>query len=121
MNTDKYQRNLVVLVVDKSMDYSIRGILHRHQSLGIEQIDFETYQHPYRDSGCLTEGVDFIRPFSKKFQHALIMLDRDGCGKENLTRIKIEEEIEECLSSSVFSKIAETVSLKRCQDPAFLK
>lgn len=100
MNDVKYRRDLVVLVADKNMEFSLKGILQRPQSIGIHQIDFVIYQHFHRDPGCLLEGHEFLRHFSKIYRHALVMFDREGCGREHLKRIELEKEIEERLSSS---------------------
>lgn len=90
----QYDKDLVVLAADKDMEFTMKGILHRPHSLGIKPISFETYRHPQKDPGCLQEGHDFLRPFVNKFRHALLMLDRRGCGKENMGRERLEEEIE---------------------------
>jgi hypothetical protein len=96
----EYQQDLVVLVADKNMEFSMKGILCRPKALGINQIDFKVYRHPQKDPGCLLYGHNFLRPFANKFRNALIMLDRQGCGKENVKRKELETQLEERLSSS---------------------
>ncbi len=100
MMKEKYQGDLVVLVADKNMEFSIKGVLERPEALGIFQISVEIFTHPGRDPGCLNKGDDFLRPFVNKYRYALIMLDRQGCGREKQSREMLEEEIEERLSKS---------------------
>ena len=94
------RKDLVVLVADKNMEYSMKGILERPQSLGIKKIDFVIYPHPKRDPGCFVGGHNYLLREVNKFHHALIMFDREGCGREHFTRTELESKIEERLSSS---------------------
>ncbi len=96
----QYDKELVVLAADKDMEFIMRGILERPQSLGIEPISFETFRHRQKDPGCLLEGHDFLRPFANKYRHALLMLDRRGCGKDHIDREILEVEIEKNLKVS---------------------
>jgi len=100
MNDVKFQRDLVVLVSDKNMEYSMRGILERPQSLGIKKIDFVIYTHPKRDPGCYVGCHNYLLREVNKFHHALVMFDLEGCGREYLKRTDLENEIEKRLSSS---------------------
>jgi hypothetical protein len=100
MTKEKYQGDLVVLVADKNMEFSIKGVLERPEALGISQISVEIYTHIGRDPGCLNKGDGFLHSFVNKCRHALIMLDREGCGREKESREMLEEEIEERLSKS---------------------
>ncbi len=100
MMKGKYQGDLVVLVADKNMEDSMRGILERPQSLGIPKIDFVIYTHPKRDPGCFVDGHKYLLREVNKFQHALVMFDHDGCGREKKSREMLEEELERRLSKS---------------------
>ncbi|MDQ1350581.1 MAG: hypothetical protein QG657_883 [Acidobacteriota bacterium] len=198
MNCEQESYDLVVLVADRNMENSINGILERPEAIRIKQIKSEIYIHPHRDPGCLNKGHDFLRPFVNRCRHALVIFDKEGCGKEKLTREALEIQMEDNLklsgwgeraaavvidpelenwlwsdspevdlalgwkgrtpplrrwleekgfltgnsvkpshpkeavesalrtayqpkSSSIYHRIAKSVSLKRCQDPAFLK
>jgi hypothetical protein len=100
MSDEKRRRDLGVLVADKNMEFSMRGILQRPQALGITQISYDIYPHIERDPGCLQRGHDFLRPFVDEFRHALVILDHHGCGAEHLNREELEKDIELRLSSS---------------------
>ena len=100
MTRDSTQKDLVILVADKNMEFAVKGLLSRHISLEFRKVVQDIYVHPHSDPGCLLHGHDFLRQFVNQYSHALIMLDRDGCGKENQSREELETEIETCLSKS---------------------
>jgi hypothetical protein len=92
-------KDLIVLVADKNMEAAIRGILNRHDSLGIRRITFDIYVHLHRDPGCLLESHTFLLPFSQNYRHSVVMFDRDGCGQENSLREELEVSVENLVSS----------------------
>lgn len=75
-------KDVVVLVPDKNTEYAVRGLLGRHQSLRIRPLSQDIFVHPHRDPGCLNEAHDFLRPFAAEYDHALVMFDHEGCGRE---------------------------------------
>ena len=79
------------------MEHALRGILSRHQAIGIRPIEFKIYDHPERDSGCYNQGPSFLHSICQTYRYALLILDRDGSGRESLSREQIENEIEEQL------------------------
>ncbi|QGP91467.1 hypothetical protein MGLY_08000 [Neomoorella glycerini] len=93
-------KDLVVLVADKNMEYTIKGLLTRPQALGIRQLTFDCFVHPENDPGCLLRGHDFLRSIASNYTHALVMLDHKGCGRERLSRKQLEKQIEERLRQS---------------------
>ena len=93
-------RDLVILAADSNAEFALRGLLGRTVSLGIRDIDAEVFVHPERDPGCLLRGHDFLRNFCRQFEHALLVLDREGCGQDGYTREELETNLEERLSSS---------------------
>jgi hypothetical protein len=93
-------KDLVVLVADKNMEYAIRGLLERRQSLGIRPITFNIHVHPERDSGCRSRGVEFLSPFCKQYTHALLILDFEGSGVDACMQETLERELEEGLRSA---------------------
>lgn len=90
----------MVLVADKDMEQTVKALLSRRQALNIKQITFDIHIHPQRDPGCFSRGEEFLRPFHNLYKYGLIIFDREGCGRENLSREDIEEDIENRLSSS---------------------
>lgn len=94
----KAGKDLVVLVADKNMEFAIRGILSRPKALGLCDISFDIFVHPERDPGCLNRGSDFLCSFSKSHEHALILFDHDGCGRETEKPKVLEQKIEKVIS-----------------------
>jgi len=94
------EKDLVVLVADKNIEFTIRGILTRYKALGMRSISEDIFVHPERDSGCFARGEEFLRPFSKRYAHALVMLDRDGSGRDSTGREVLEGDLERRLAQS---------------------
>lgn len=109
MNNIVEIKDLIILVADKNMEFTIKGLLGRKESFGIKEVKYDTYVHPERDPGCLLHGHDFFRQYVNQFTHGLIMLDRQGCGKEEKSRLEIETRIEENLSRSGWSDRAAAI------------
>ncbi|ADN02167.1 hypothetical protein STHERM_c12260 [Spirochaeta thermophila DSM 6192] len=103
--------DLVVLVADKDMEVAIQTLLQcRHQALGIrENITFDVYTHPQRDPGVVSDGVNFLRGFAGKCEYALVLFDREGCGREDRSAEELEEKMEEQLRRNGWNR--ESVSV----------
>ena len=80
------QLDLVVLVADANMEFALRGILQRGGSFLARSPTHDVFVHPERDPGCLLRGPDFLRGVSRRYRHALVLFDRDGCGREEDSR-----------------------------------
>jgi len=93
-------KDLVVLVADKNMEFAIKGLLKRHSALGVKAVDFDLYAHPEKDPGCLLRAEAFLRPFNLSHKFALVIFDREGCGRESDTREQLETRVEERLKGS---------------------
>jgi hypothetical protein len=94
------RKDLVVLTTDKNAQFAVRGILSRFQSLGIRQLTPDYYLHPGKDSGVLHTAHDFLRSFSKIYMHALVIMDREGSGQDEIGRVDMEATIETALGKS---------------------
>jgi hypothetical protein len=73
-------RDLIILVADKNMEFSVKGALRRHKSLGTRQLDFHILTHPNRDGGVRTTGSQLLSLERKQFRHGLLLLDIEGSG-----------------------------------------
>ena len=77
--------DLIILTACVQSVAAINGILSRHQSLGIRQIRKpEIITHPNKDPGCLLRPDLLLRSQVNRFDRALIVFDREGCGREDL-------------------------------------
>jgi len=102
-------KDLVILVADKNMAFSIKGILSRPQALSIRQIHFDIFIHPHHDPGCFNEGHHFLQSALNQSGHALILFDREGCGREDLTREQLEQRVEHNLFRAGWQQAAAIV------------
>ena len=75
-------KDLVILVADKNMQFAMRGALARPPSLRIPPITHDFRTHPGRDGGARTSGVDVLALERRRFEHALLLFDLEGCGAE---------------------------------------
>lgn len=75
-------KDLVILVADKNMQFALRGALNRPSALGSRAIDFEFRMHIGRDGGVRTTGAELLAREHRRFGHALLVLDHEGCGVE---------------------------------------
>jgi len=94
------QKDLVILTADKNAQFALRGLLTRYPSLGIKELRPDFFVHPEKDPGVLRKSHDFLRSFSQSHRHALIIMDREGCGAEQRSREEMEQQIETAMSSS---------------------
>lgn len=90
----------MILTADKNTEFALRGILERPKALEICAVSVDYFVHPHRDPGCLRESHNFLRAFIRNYSHALVLLDRDGCGRESSSRAELEDQIETELNGS---------------------
>ena len=101
--------DLIVLAADKKIEAAVQGICRRGRSLGFSEISFKTRVHPRHDPGCLHEAHVALRPFASQFRHAIVVLDKEGSGKESPPRVQIEAEIEAKLNASGWGDRAKVI------------
>jgi len=89
-----FQRDVIFLVADRHMEAVLEGLLGRPQSLSIRAITYVIRTHPEKDPGCYLTAHDFLRPFSRRYRHSLVMFDREGCGSDAGSRETLEKELE---------------------------
>lgn len=90
-------QDLVVLVADKNMQFALQGALARPQALGVRPFSFEFRSHMGRDGGVRTTGADVLAREVTRFQHALMLLDFEGCGQEEDAPLAIEAQLDQQL------------------------
>jgi hypothetical protein len=103
------QLDLIVLAACKNSEAAIQGILSRHQSLNIRRVEVDIRVHPDSDPGCRGEAHSFLRPFCNQYQHALVVFDREGCGRDAQSREQLEQGIEKRLATNGWQGRAATV------------
>ncbi|RLC05010.1 MAG: hypothetical protein DRI57_27825 [Deltaproteobacteria bacterium] len=94
------QKDIIVLVADRNMEFSAKGILNRHQSLDIRPVTYDIRVHPGHDPACLRQSHSFLQAFIKRYAYALVIFDREGCGKDKASRETLEEAVEKRLAEN---------------------
>ena len=109
MASDPEIQDLIVLVADKNIEFTIKGLLSRPQALGIRETTAYVIPHPERDPGCFLRSPEFLRPFRNRYRHALVVLDREGSGRDEQSREESENHLEERLATDWNDKAAVVV------------
>lgn len=118
MKDDLVLKDLIVLVADQDIEFSVRGLLSRHRAIGSRKMakgEYDVYRHLEHDPGCLQDSHNFLRPFINLYAHALIIFDREGCGKDDLSRGDLENLVEKQLAINGWGNRAAAIVL----DPEF--
>ncbi len=77
------------------MEFLVQGLLPRIPVVEkTRKFTFDIFVHPYRDAGIFNTAHDILRPLSKNYSYSVVMLDFQGCGKENTSREKVEQQLE---------------------------
>lgn len=111
MMQDQSSLDLVVLVADNDMKLGVEALLSRPPSLGIRPICHEVYAHPQKDPGCLGQCHCFLRNHIHRCAHALVLFDREGCGREGETCDALEQHVRHRLAQSGWGDRADAVVL----------
>lgn len=93
-------KDLVILVADKNMQFSLQGGLNRPQSLGIRSVAGDFRQHPGRDGGVRSSGAQMLALERARFTHALLVLDHEGSGAGALGALDLETQLDEQLQAA---------------------
>jgi len=109
--TDPARKDLICLVADKNMEQAVSGLLVRPQSLNIREVTFDIFVHPENDPACSRRAHDFLRPFVKGYAHSLVVFDREGSGREHLSREELESGAEDLLASSGWADRATVLAI----------
>lgn len=94
--------DLAILVPDLDMREGVAALLRRHHALRIRRIRASIYRHPGRDSGCFGKAHELLRPLARKYDCALVMFDKQGCGSSSPVA-EIEAEARERLERNGWS------------------
>ena len=93
-------KDLVLLMADKNAQFALKGALGRPDALGICPIEFEFRVHPGRDGGTRKSGPEVLALERRRFRHALLVLDFEGCGTDLPNANALEEQLDGRLSAN---------------------
>ncbi len=92
MNPAGAPQDLFVLAADSDAHRVLETILKTPDRPGIRPVTFAIERHPGHDPGCRQKSTEYLRPFLRRFRHALVVFDRDGC-RSTKTRRELQNEI----------------------------
>ena len=109
-----YDSDLFVLVADKNMEYFVNALLGRHADLGCRELDYRISIHQHKDSGCYNDAHEFLRPFHKQYEHAIVLFDeqfdkaKPKTGRKK-SAAKIQSEVTHRLSANGWDNRAKAI------------
>lgn len=92
------RKDMVVLTADKNAQFSLKGILARHQSLGFRPLSADYVIHPRRDPGVFHDPTSPLTLYAQSHAYALVLMDREGSGREHLSATTIQNQLEQQLA-----------------------
>jgi hypothetical protein len=110
-NAGRFEEDLVILAADKDIESAMDGLLSRTFALGIHPLTTKLFRHPERDPGCYLRSHEFLRAAAPCFAHALVIFDRQGCGRDVKPRSQLEKEVENNLSRNGWDNRAAAIVL----------
>jgi hypothetical protein len=93
IRASSYQKDLVILTADNDIKATIQGILTRRE-IGIRIVTYDIFVHIYHDPGCFRDSQNFLRPLLNRYEYALVVFDKEGCGRDNKSREEVEHQVE---------------------------
>jgi len=87
------RRDLVVVVADKDIEQTVRGLLSRPKALGIRQVAFDLLSHPGHDPGCYTSAHALITHYAGTHEKALVIFDLAWDGAPSREAGKLEADV----------------------------
>jgi len=102
MNETREILDLIVLVADTDMEWTMRTLLKkRTDALGIRPLRVEVRRHLGRDPGVFKDAHNFLRLYLRRARHALVLLDWEGSGGEHrLAAQEMEADLERRLKQN---------------------
>lgn len=86
-------KDLVVLVPDKNVKAGLDSLLKRTEAFGVRKISYDIFVHPNRDPGIVKDSHNYLRNLIRKYEYAIVCLDFNGSGFENLSIEELENKI----------------------------
>ena len=99
MNQKAAKRDLYVLTADQDISHTMEALLENPAKIGIRPITYAIGKHLQRDPGCRTGASDYLRPYMRRFEYALVVFDRHGCGDPS-SRSEIRGTVENGLTNN---------------------
>lgn len=72
----------------------LRQVLNRPESLGIRSIESVVASENRHDPACAKKGVELLGEYVRDFNHAILMFDHEGSGRERESPEEIEASLD---------------------------
>ena len=89
-----------MLVADQDMAETLKAVLDRPESLGIQPVQHEVARHVWRDPGCRANASRRLRPHLNQYRKAIVVFDKHGCGREDASRERVQMDVERDLENN---------------------
>ncbi len=103
------RQDLVVLVADRDMRSVVEQVLKRPLSLGVRPVESVVLSESLHDPACATVGVQMLTEYERRFDHAILMFDHEGSGREQESPQEIEASLDTEFQRSAWGDRARTV------------
>lgn len=111
------RKSLFILAADLDAENALLGLLSRYQSLKTKPLrrkaDFEIQLHPEHDSGCCKTGVAYLRSQLRQYDHAILLFDHHGSGRDKDKPEDIESDLDDQLSINGWGDRARAIVISR--------
>jgi hypothetical protein len=105
-------KDLIFLVADKNMEYTVRGLLNKPARLQIREISWDIRVHDKSDPGCYNEADQFLRSANRDYEYTIVMFDHHGSGQEARSVEDIQTELETRLERNGWEQRCRVIVLK---------
>lgn len=107
------KKDLIILLADQNMRDCIEGLIPKlPHALNVSPFTYDIFVHSNRDPGCRTQSPAFLASFQNKYRFGLVIFDKEGCGRELLSRSELETEVEESLALTGWGDRAKVVVIE---------
>jgi hypothetical protein len=87
-------KDLVVLTACSNAKFAVQGVIESPHRLAIRSVTVDYFVHPNKDPGCLNQSESILRSQQRRYERALVVFDREGCGQDHLSRDDLESHVE---------------------------
>lgn len=103
------RQDLIVLVADRDMRSVLEQVLKRPLSLGMRPVESVVISESLHDPACAIGGVQALTEYEGGFDHAILMFDHEGSGREQESPQEIEASLDAEFQRSAWDDRARTV------------
>jgi len=95
-------KDIIILVADSYQEKVLEALLPRLPlSSGTRPFTYDFIRNPGHDSGAYNDSHELLRPYSKQYFYALVLMDYEGCGVEHQkSAAEVEKYVTELLDRS---------------------